>query len=146
MHYLYIHIGMNECVKHYSLYIIISTQNIVCSQHQMNAYIISPILWAYNQQIKQQNIWSVQLTSIRKENRSSQCLSYKEQWGRKKGKKGLRVCVCVWGGGGGGGTLTSSKKDWAEIVWVYKIGLKWPDRGSFWTWFVNKDRGQCIGY
>ena len=51
---------------------LISTQNIACSQRQMNTChtSFSYILWAYNQQIKQQNIWSVHMTSIRKENGS----------------------------------------------------------------------------
>ena len=50
----------------------ISTQNTACSQCQMDTChtSFSYILWAYNQQIKQQNIWSVHRTSIRKENRS----------------------------------------------------------------------------
>ena len=38
---------------------------------------IMSIQWAYYEQMKQQNIWSVHITSIGKE--SSQCLSYKEQ-------------------------------------------------------------------
>ena len=54
--------------------------------------------------MKQQNIWSVHMTSIGKENRS------------REGR----------GGGGGGGTITSSRKDWAELYGVYKIGLKRP--------------------
>ena len=40
---------------------------------------IVSIWWAYYEQMKQQNIWSVHMTSIGKENRSRQCLSYKEQ-------------------------------------------------------------------
>ena len=40
---------------------------------------ILSIRWAYYEQMKQQDIWSVHMTSIGKENRSSQCLSYKEQ-------------------------------------------------------------------
>ena len=42
---------------------------------------IMSIRWAYYhyKQMKQQNIWSVHMTSIGKENRSSQCLYYKEQ-------------------------------------------------------------------
>ena len=28
------------------------------------------------------------------------------------------------GGGGGGGGSEGGRKDWAEVVWVYKIGLK----------------------
>ena len=46
---------------------------------------IMSIRWAYYEQMKQQNIWSVHITSIAKENRSSQCLSYKEQYGRRGG-------------------------------------------------------------
>ena len=50
------------------------------------------------------------MTSIGKEKRSSQCLSYTEQKGRaskkekerKKKEKKAGVCVCVCGGGGGG--------------------------------------------
>ena len=40
---------------------------------------IMSIRWAYYQEMKQQNIWSVHMTNIGKENRSSQSLSYKEQ-------------------------------------------------------------------
>ena len=40
---------------------------------------IMSIRWAYYEQMKQQNIWSIYMTSIGKENRSSQCLFYKEQ-------------------------------------------------------------------
>ena len=38
---------------------------------------IMSIRWAYYEQMKQQNIWSVHMTSIGNENRSSQCLFYK---------------------------------------------------------------------
>ena len=51
---------------------------------------IMSIQWAYYEQMKQQNIWSVHMTSIRKE--SSQCLSYKEQRGGGGGGK-ERLCV-----------------------------------------------------
>ena len=40
---------------------------------------IMSLRWAYCEQMKQQNIGSVHMTSIGKENRSSQSLSYKEQ-------------------------------------------------------------------
>ena len=40
---------------------------------------IMSIRRAYYEQMKQQNIWSVHMTSIGKENRSSQSLSYREQ-------------------------------------------------------------------
>ena len=40
---------------------------------------IMSIRWAYYEQMKQQNIWSVHMISIGKENRNSQCFSYKEQ-------------------------------------------------------------------
>ena len=39
---------------------------------------IMSIRSAYYEQMKQQNIWSVHMTGIGKENRSSQCLFYKE--------------------------------------------------------------------
>ena len=58
----------------------------------------------YYEQMKQQNIWSVHMTSIGKENRSSQSLSYKEQQGRS------------WGGGEGVG----NRKDWAELYGCIK--------------------------
>ena len=40
---------------------------------------IMSIRWVYYEQMKQQNIWSVHMTSIGKENGSSQSLSYKEK-------------------------------------------------------------------
>ena len=40
---------------------------------------ITSIRWAYYEQMKQQNIWSVHMTSIGKESTSNQCLFYKEQ-------------------------------------------------------------------
>ena len=55
------------------------------------------------------------MTSIGKENRSSQCLSYKEQYGRREGTVG------VGGGGGGGGRQSEGL---GGVVWVYKIGFK----------------------
>ena len=59
------------------------------------------------------------MTSIGKENRSSQCLSYKKK--KKKNSKGegeekeeeKRGVV-------GGGTLTSSRKDWVEFYGCIK--------------------------
>ena len=55
------------------------------------------------------------MTSIGKENRSSQCLSYKEQQGTK---------VAGGGGGGGGGDWGRGGRKAVGVVWVYKIGLK----------------------
>ena len=63
------------------------------------------------------------MTSIGKENRSSQYLSYKEQYGRRGWGIGNGVCVCVCGGGGGGGVGRQSE-GLGGVVWVYKIGLK----------------------
>ena len=62
--------------------------------------------WAYYEQMKQQNIWSAHMTSIGKENRSTQCF-----WRR-------RVCVGGGGTGGGGGGSEGSRKDWAELYGV----------------------------
>ena len=55
---------------------------------------IMSIRWAYYEQMKQQNIWSVHMTSIGKENKKSMLI---------KNSKGE-------GEGGGGG-----RKDWAEL-------------------------------
>ena len=46
---------------------------------------IVSIRWAYYEQMKQQNIGSVHMTSIIKENRNSQCLS---EWERERGRGG----------------------------------------------------------
>ena len=64
---------------------------------------------------------SVHMTSIGKENRSSQCLSYKEQYVRKGGR------------GGGGGAQSEGR----GVVLVYKIGLKCRQRERErvgWVW------------
>ena len=123
----------------------ISTQNIACSQRQMNTChtSFSYVLWAYGEHIMSKwssmNIWSIHMTSIGKENRSSQCLSYKEQ-SRRRG----------WGwGGNGGGWGWGGRKAVGRtggVVWVYKIGLKWPviahSSGAVWesrwtSWVVR---------
>ena len=59
------------------------------------------------------------MTSFGKENRSSQCLSYKEQQGRGEEEK-KEGCV--------GGGLHSHKQSegLGGALWVYKIGLKRP--------------------
>ena len=61
------------------------------------------------------------MTSIGKENRSSQCLSYKEQQGRRRGggEKNIR--------GEGVGRKAVGRTGLScmgVVVWVYKIGLK----------------------
>ena len=58
--------------------------------------------------MKQQNIWSVHMTSIGKENRSSQSLQQKRVGRQSEGLGG--------------------------VVWVYKIGLKWPVIAMAITW------------
>ena len=70
---------------------------------------IMSIRWAYYEQMKQQNIWSFHMTSIGKENRSSQCVSYEEQYGRREG-----------------GGVARQSEGLGGVVGVYKIGLKWP--------------------
>ena len=63
------------------------------------------------------------MTSIGKENRSSQCLSYKKKTVReKKGAGG-------WGERkktrrGGGGHSHKQSEGLGGVAWVYKIGLK----------------------
>ena len=54
------------------------------------------------------------MTSIGKENRSSQCLSYREKKEEEKG--GLE--------GGGGGHSHKQLEGLGGVLWVYKIGLK----------------------
>ena len=66
-------------------------------------------LWAYNQQLRQSNIWSVHITSIGKENRSSEWLSYKEH----KGERGT-------------GHPHKQSEGLGGVLWMYKAGLKWP--------------------
>ena len=116
---IYMHIGMNGWVKRYTD-MRISTQNIAWgSQCQLNtclsfSYIsVMSIRWAYyGRQMKQQNSWSVHMTSIGKENRSNQSLSYKEQ---PKGGGGRRKKR-----GPGGGWSEGSRKDWAELYGCIK--------------------------
>ena len=107
---IYIHTGMNEWVK-FDTWELPHKHCVFTAPDEHMPYIIQlhimSILWTYYEQIKQQNIWSVHMANIGKENRSSQCLSYKEWWG---------------GGGGGGRQLEGM----GRVVWVYKIGLKWP--------------------
>jgi len=65
------------------------------------------------------------MISIGKENRSSQCLSYKDQYGRgrkrrKKKREEKKKKKKEEKRGWGGDTLTSSWKDWVEFYGCIK--------------------------
>ena len=78
---------------------------------------IMSIRWAYYEQMKQQNIWSVHVASIRKENRSKAYLikNSKGEGGGKTKKQKTGV-----------GLVGRHSEGLGRVVWVYKIGLKWP--------------------
>ena len=97
----------------------ISTQNIgvLTAPNEHMPYIIQldimSILWAYCEQMKQQNIWSVHMTSIGKKTEAVSAHLIKDS------KGGV--------GGGGRGLVGRQSEGLGGVVWVYKIGLKWPD-------------------
>ena len=119
-----------------------STQNIACSQSQMNTChtSFSYILWAYGEHImskwssrtSDQFIW---LVSEKKTEAVKAYLiknskgeggqvgitthTHQKKKKRKKKKKGVGV-------GGGGWGVGRQSEGLGGVVWVYKIGLKWP--------------------
>ena len=74
---------------------------------------IMSIQWAYYEQMKQQNIWSVHMTSIVKTTTEA--------------VKAYLIKNSKGEGGGGGSRLVGRQSEGlGGVVWVYKIGLKWP--------------------
>ena len=67
---------------------------------------IMSIRWAYYKQMKQQNVWSVHMTSIGKKTVAVKAKNSKGEGGG--------------GGGGDGGWSEGSRKDWAEFYGCIK--------------------------
>ena len=106
-----------------TLYIRISTQNIACSQCQMNTChtSFSYLLWEYDERIMSK--WS---------SRTSDQFIWLVSEKKTEAVNAYLIKNSNGGGGGapwGGGGSTDSHKQsegLEGVVWVYKIDLKWP--------------------
>ena len=98
-----------------TLYMRISTQNIACSQRQMNTChtSFSYILWAYGEHIMSK--WS---------SRTSDEFIWLVS--EKKTEAVKAYLIKNSNGEGGGGGVGRQSEGLGGVVWVYKIGLKWP--------------------
>ena len=133
---IYIHIGMNEWVKRMRIY----TQNIACSQRQMNTChtSFSYILWTYGEHImnkwssrtSDQFIWLVSEKKTEAVNayliKNSKGEGEVGEGGGKKKRKRKKEKKKKEKKGGGGGGFGRQSEGLSGVVWVYKIGLKWP--------------------
>ena len=70
---------MNEWVNYMRIKKNLHTKQRVHNASGSRAYITQLYNMRHFQQIRQQNIWSIHMASIGKENRGKQCFSYKEQ-------------------------------------------------------------------
>ena len=112
-----------------TLYMRISTQNIACSQRQMNTChtSFSYILWAYGEHImsKWSSRTSDQFIWLVSEKKTEAVKAYLIK--NSKGEGGGRVDRGGGGKGEGeGGAVGRQSGGLGWVVWVYKIGLKWP--------------------
>ena len=108
-----------------TLHMKISTQNIACSQRQMNTChtSFSYILWAYGEHIvsKWSSRTSDQFIWLISEKKTEAVNAYliknsKGEGGGEGGKGGRR----------GRGAVGRQSEGLGGVVWAYKIGLKWP--------------------
>ena len=104
----------------------ISTQNVACSQRQMNTChtSFSYILWAYGEHImsKWSSRTSDQFLWLVSEKKTEAVNAYfiKNSKGEGEGR-GIR------GRGEGGEGGSPKQSEWlGGVVWVYKRGIKWP--------------------
>ena len=84
---------------------------------------IMSIRWAYYEQMKQQNIWSVHMTSIGKKTEAVNAYLIKNSKGEGGGGEQNKTKQTK---NGGRGRVGRQSEGLGGVVWVYKIGLKWP--------------------